>query len=269
MITIDSHIHTDLSSDCSIPMEVMAGAAVSRHLTDICITDHMDYEFPSQELPFVFDMSEYMKKIKPLQVKHEPNLNIRTGVELGLKPSIEPQIKSLLNNYRFDFVIGSIHLINNTDPFQPASWEPFASEKDALFVFFEQTLSCLESFHMYFDSLAHLDYAVRYTPSGKTDYSISDYRDIIDAILMKCIEKEKALEVNTSAYYRMTNNTPHPNEAVLKRYHELGGELLTIGSDAHRPEHIGSYFKQCNELLFVLLPSIGKESLSFMPYKGL
>ena len=116
MITIDSHIHTDLSSDCSIPMEVMADAAVSHNLTDICITDHMDYEFPSKEYPFVFDMSRYMKNITPLQTKHKLDLNIRTGVELGLKPSVEPQIKALLNDYSFDFVIGSIHLVNNTGP---------------------------------------------------------------------------------------------------------------------------------------------------------
>ncbi|MDR1700118.1 MAG: histidinol-phosphatase HisJ family protein, partial [Lachnoclostridium sp.] len=246
-VTVDSHVHTDFSSDCKTSMEKMAATAPSLGLTDICLTDHMDYDFPEKyEIPFVFDMEEYGKTIQSLQSYYQPSLTIRTGVELGLQVSAEAKIKALLNHYDFDYVIGSIHIANHMDPYHQEYWEYFESEKKAVLFFFENTLSCLESMDIHFDSLGHLDYIIRYIPSKIYIYYIKEFGDIIDAILFTCIKKDIALEVNTSAYHRLNNNNPHPNKDVLKRYHELGGELLTIGSDAHLPEQLGSHFTECH-----------------------
>lgn len=99
-----------------------------------------------------------------------------------------------------------------------------------------------------FQTLGHLDYVVRYGKSREKEYSYTDYADIIDEILKLLIEKEKGLEVNSAGLkYGLPFAHPHPD--VLKRYRELGGEIITIGADAHKPEHIAYDFAKAEEIL--------------------
>lgn len=252
MITTDSHIHTDFSSDGSTSMKQMIEKAISIGLTDICFTDHMDYEFPIirelkfSEKNFVFDPKPYVKSIASCKREHEPNINIRTGVEIGLKVEVEAKIKALLSEYNFDYVIGSVHVIKEVDPYHQEYWSLFESEEKGILTYFQTMLSCIETLND-FDALGHLDYIVRYAPSGNKFYSYEKFSDVIDEILRQCIKKDKALEINTSGYKK--NKMPNPHRDVIRRYLDLGGELITIGSDAHTIDFLAYEFDKCKKML--------------------
>lgn len=113
--------------------------------------------------------------------------------------------------------------------------------------YFEVTLDRIRALDC-FDSFGHLDYIVRYGSTSNRHYSFQAYQDQIDPILKALIEKGKALECNTAGF-RYGLNHPNPCEDILKRYHELGGELLTLGSDAHSPKAIACEFDRMQAIL--------------------
>ena len=183
-ILADTHLHTSFSSDSNERMEKMVLQGISLGLNKIYFTDHMDLDFPEKyEYDFLFDVSEQQKEIMNLQNKYSNQIRIFSGIELGLQPHIHAQIKELLSKYTFDYVIGSIHVIKEMDPYCREYWEQFEREEKAILTYFETALSCLEEMDD-FDSFGHLDYVIRYAPSGPNGYSYKKYADIIDAISM-------------------------------------------------------------------------------------
>lgn len=224
----------------------------------------MDYEFPVQEdgMDFLFDPAKYFSELAKCQNRYAGSIRIRPSIELGLKPHLAKDYQKLLAKYPFDFAIGSTHLIKDMDPYDPAFWEGH-SEKESLISYFEAVIENIRAFPE-FDSCGHLDYAIRYAPSrfqsgnkeagsnksgskGKV-YQYSDYADYLDEALKLLIHHGIALEVNTAGYAKGLGQ-PNPQADVLKRYRELGGELITIGSDAHKPEWYACEFARVETLL--------------------
>jgi len=146
-----------------------------------------------------------------------------------------------VSQFPFDFVIGSIHLIQGYDPYYP---EFFCDKTDseAYDLMLDETIRNIEVIED-FDVLGHLDYTVRYGTHRERDYSYQKYSDKIDYILKHLISHGKGIEMNTAGLrYGLPFFHPHPD--VLKRYMELGGEILTLGSDAHKPEQIAYAFDE-------------------------
>lgn len=246
MILADFHVHTDFSSDSETPMEDMVKQAVSLGLKKVCFTDHMDLDFPKQyELRFVFDVDSYMKKIGELQKKY-PQIQILKGIECGMQTGLGKRYEALLSSYDFDFVINSCHVLYNMDPYYPEFWVE-RSEKEGIIAYFEQILANVKEFQD-FDTCGHIDYIIRYSPSKGKDFNPFDYMDWIDEILKTVISMGKGIEVNTSGY-KYGLGTPHPCTHILKRYKELGGEIITIGSDGHQPCHMAYDFAKAEALL--------------------
>lgn len=242
----DMHMHTEFSSDSCAKLEAMADCAISKGIKTICITDHIDWDFPEKNMVFDFDVDAYDRTIRNAKEKYRGKLEILMGVELGLQPHLADRYTQFLKQYPFDFVIGSVHLVNNRDPFYP---EAFAgmTDQQAYRAYFENVLQNVQAFQG-FDSLGHLDYIVRYGKSKAKDYRCAEYLDIIDEILKVLIEKDKALEVN-SAGYRKNLGVPNPHTDIIKRFKELGGERITVGADAHKPSHIGYDFRRTAQVL--------------------
>ena len=259
MIRSDNHVHTVFSSDSEEPLEQMLTQAVEIGLSSICITDHMDYDFPDlgNGMNFEFDPRAYIVALQQIRPKF-PNLEIRQGVELGLKDSALPQASALINNYDFDFVIGSTHLGDNTDPYYDSFWEGY-EEADGIRQYYETTLNNLQ-LGFDFDVYGHLDYILRYTPTMRQlgdDIAAKDFylekctdqfMDIIDEILQLLIDQGRGIEINTAGW-KYGLGHPNPHEKILTRYLELGGEILSIGSDAHEAKHLGYSFEQVPEVL--------------------
>lgn len=249
-VRYDIHMHSDFSTDSQTPMEKQILRAKELGLAGICFTDHMDYEFPPDALdepcdgiPFEFDVSSYLEKIRLLREKN-PDFELMTGVECGLKTtdSVIRKNCALVKNHAddWDLVIGSLHLIHDKDPYYPSFWEG-QSPENCIREYFSSMLSCLGAFHD-FDTLGHMDYIVRYAPEGFV-YDPADYQDITDEILKFLIRKDIALEINSSGLSSASGCVnPHPD--LLRRYTSLGGSLVTIGADAHVPERIALGFSE-------------------------
>jgi len=251
MIYSDCHMHTAFSSDSDTRMEDMVTKAISLGVKTITFTEHMDLEFPDNyDMTFVFDEDSYEKEILHLKNKYSNNIQILKGIEIGLKPHLSEKYNTLLSNHSYDFVIGSTHLVDDIDPYYSEYWDGF-DEKNQIIKYFNLVLENIKSVDNY-DSLGHLDYILRYSPSKNATLYYKEYEDIVEQILKHIINKEIALEINTSGF-KSGLMQPNPSYDIIKLYKELGGRMVTIGSDAHSPEYIAySYDK-----LFNLLSDIG------------
>ena len=256
MIQADMHMHTWFSTDSEACPRDMADEAVRKGLKTICFTDHFDKDDLEWGEEGIFDVDAYFVEMQKLQEEYAGKLNIRIGIELGLRTYLKDYYEELTKKYPFDFVIGSVHNVpykkdaeGNILYTDPAAEKLFTdrTDKEAYRLMMETTLENVRTSDC-FQTLGHLDYVVRYGKSREKEYSYTDYADIIDEILKLLIEKEKGLEVNSAGLkYGLPFAHPHPD--VLNRYHELGGEIITIGADAHKPEHIAYDFAKAEEIL--------------------
>ncbi len=254
MIYADFHTHTTFSTDGKGAPKDMLCRAAALGLKYYCITDHMDYGYPGGEGAFTFSPEDDFSALHPLQKHMEGRLKLSVGVELGLRnepellKTLPKQYEALLSDWPFDFVIGSTHVLEYQDPYYPAFWERHSPE-EGVRLYLE---SVLENTRAYdgFQVYGHLDYILRYLPDG-TQVDMRRFRDLYDAILKQLLAKGKGIELNTSNYARGASE-PHPDSWVLSRYRELGGELLTVGSDAHLPERIAYDFARAEKLLLRL-----------------
>ena len=255
MIQADMHMHTWFSTDSEACPRDMADEAVRKGLKTICFTDHFDKDDLEWGEEGIFDVDAYFVEMQKLQEEYAGKLNIRIGIELGLRTYLKDYYEELTKKYPFDFVIGSVHNVpykkdaeGNILYTDPAAEKLFTDRTDKeAYRLMETTLENVRTSDC-FQTLGHLDYVVRYGKSREKEYSYTDYADIIDEILKLLIEKEKGLEVNSAGLkYGLPFAHPHPD--VLKRYRELGGEIITIGADAHKPEHIAYDFAKAEEIL--------------------
>ncbi len=247
MIQADMHMHTWFSTDSEACPCDMADEAVRKGLKTICFTDHFDKDDLEWGEEGIFDVDAYFVEMQKLQEEYAGKLNIRIGIELGLRTYLKDYYEELTKKYPFDFVIGSVHNVpykkdaeGNILYTDPAAEKLFTdrTDKEAYRLMMETTLENVRTSDC-FQTLGHLDYVVRYGKSREKEYSYTDYADIIDEILKLLIEKEKGLEVNSAGLkYGLPFAHPHPD--VLKRYRELGGEIITIGARSLRAFAIGA-----------------------------
>lgn len=250
MILSDYHIHSSFSADSDAAMESMVEKAIELGLESICFTDHMDLDYPTQYgIDFTFDLDDYLKKINTMKDLYQNKIKILQGIELGLMPHLVEPYKHLLQDFNFDFIIGSSHIVNNLDPYATDYWEN-CSEEEGYRAYFKSIIQNLNLFQN-IDTYGHIDYIVRYGPNKNKYYTFDKYSDLLEEILHSIIQKEKCLEVNTAGF-KYGLEQPHPHIEVLQRYRDLGGESITIGSDAHKPEHLCFDFKRTRELLIQL-----------------
>ena len=252
-IIADYHLHTDHSGDSTAPMETQIRAGLARGLRYMCFTDHYDPEFPYENIPdvafgtFELDYSSYREEFLRMKDRYGDLIDLRFGVEIGLQPHLGDYLRSYFSSHaEFDFIIGSNHLCAGTDPYYPAFLESL-TEEEALSLYLEDTLKNIKAFPD-IDTCGHLDYVTRYLPHRDEIYTYEAFSALIDPILRELIERGIALEVNTAPLMKGIRYF-NPLPEVLKRYREMGGELITIGSDAHVPEKIAGRFDQAARIL--------------------
>ena len=242
----DVHMHSQFSGDSQTPLEDMLNAALQKGLGGICFTDHLDIDYPNEPDLFLLDLPNYAASVLALKEKYHTQFPVCFGIELGLQPHLSNLHKDILSQYPFDFVIGSSHVVHGFDPYYPEFYVG-REEKHCYREYFESILENILAFDD-FDVYGHIDYVVRYGPTRNENYDWNEYRDIIDEILKLLISKGKGIEINTGGF-KYGLGHPNPTEEILLRYRELGGEIITIGSDAHKPEHIGYDFDKVPGIL--------------------
>lgn len=246
----DYHLHSFFSGDSDASMEAMIERGISLGLTDMCFTEHMDMDFvyvkPEETGMFELNTDSYLFDLIRCKEKYADRLNVYFGVELGLQPHISKELAKYVKEHDFDFVIASSHICNKKDPYYPCFYEG-REEEDAYREYFSSILDNLKVFSN-FDIYGHLDYIVRYGPNKDKNYSYDKYKDILDRILLHLIDHEKGIEINTGGIaYGLKELNPCTD--IVRRYHELGGEIITIGSDAHTPDNICRGFDRAADIL--------------------
>lgn len=249
---VDYHMHCHYSPDSEATPKQMIERAIRQNLSAICFTDHNDFDYDyisSDEFAkdaFVLDFNHYYSEMCALKEQYAKQISIFIGVEQGLQPHLTEAVNHYDVSHVLDFIIGSTHLVDGLDPYYPSFWEHH-SAKERITSFFENTyenICACDNFDVY----GHLDYIIRYAPDKGSSFSSDDYHDVIDKILTALINKGKGLEINTAGL-KYGCKEANPCLAILKRYRELGGEIITTGSDAHKPEHIAYAYAKLPELL--------------------
>ncbi len=236
LATYDYHIHTNFSHDADDAMEHMIISAKNLGLKEIVFTDHYDYVYPDLPYPCQINYRLYYNELVRLKEKYSDDLNIMFGVEVALGPELADNIAGFVNAYDFDFVIGSVHDMYG---------------KDFYFDNFFEGKTKTEAYNSYLDYLlesikktteicvvGHLDYVSRYSGYADPFISYDEFKEPLDKILIELISTGRGIEVNTSGYRYGIENV-YPNIDILKRYKQLGGEIITAGSDAHKAKDVG------------------------------
>lgn len=238
----DYHMHSDFSADCETPMEATIETAIEKGIKEICFTEHIDYDYPDPTIIFEFDLEKYDQKIKAMQQKYEGKINIKKGVEIGVQPYLLERYHKLLTGENFDFIICSVHAADKKSLHSGEFFEGRTVER-SYEIYYEELLYAVQNFDQY-SILGHIDLVKRYR---KLDVN-RNFHDMIQLIFETIIPKGKGIEVNTSGFaYGL--NSAMPSIDILKLYKELGGEIITVGSDAHYAEHVGRHIKDIYKLL--------------------
>ncbi len=249
-IIADYHLHTHHSEDSTAPMEDMIKSAIDKNLLEICFTEHLDLDYPKcpdlPEHPFLLDVESYREEVLKYQALYKDKLTIRFGVEIGMQTHIAKENADFIKRNDFDFVIASIHLVDKKDPYYPDFWEGKSSE-EVFKRYFESTLENIRLFDD-FDVLGHLDYATRYAPDSDLVYSYDKFSSCIDPILSYLAQNNKGLDLNSKLLSRDNNLNPNPRPEIIKRFKELGGRIITFGSDAHKKEPVACGFDKMRQI---------------------
>ena len=234
------HNHTWFSEDSQCDPAQLCAAAERAGLAGVAITDHFDTEFLARR-----DQAGYIRRsletTRQLRREYAGRLHIFTGVEVGSAVLNPAGIQSLLATEQFDVVIGSVHTVRYPGwiiPFSRIDFAPFTDAQihDFLHQYFMDLQETVDTTD--FDILAHLTVPLRYIVGkyGK-QVDITRYRPQVDRILRTIVQKDIALEVNTSGI-TANGGMLMPEKDIVQRYLNIGGRIITLGSDAHIPENV-------------------------------
>ena len=248
----DYHVHTGFSDDSSYPLEQVARDAIRLNLDELCFTEHVDYgvkpEWNEPEWARFEDghpvtncpYDAYLAELDRVREELGERITLRSGLELGVQTTTLTQNRALVERLgdRLDFVICSIHQVGNLE-YWNGDFQRGRAQEEIHEAYYEEMLGVVEAFDGY-SVLGHLDLIRRYDPFG--DYPFERVRDVVAEILRRVIADGKGIEVNTSGI-RYGLGDFQPRREILELYRDLGGTVVTVGSDSHKPEHLGSYLR--------------------------
>ena len=235
----DSHIHTEFSADSEMEAAEALREAERQGL-GLVFTEHLDYDYPSAGTEeFIFDPEAYWAAYEPLRAGGKLSL----GVEMGMMVSAREKNAAFLRRIPFDFVLGSIHFLGLKDLYYPETFE--GREKREMYHEYFTVMRDEIYAHPFINALAHIDYIARNAPFDNPEISYGEFAEDIDAVLCALVETDTVIEINTRRL-----GTPRGIKElspIYRRYHELGGRYVTIGSDAHVPEGVGLHYDRAHE----------------------
>ncbi len=259
----DYHVHTEFSDDSVYPMEDVVKDAIAMELDELCFTDHVDYGIkndwddgteikyrsgipgePENEPIMNVNYPVYYETYKRLQKEYGDKISLKLGMEFGMQAHTIEKYEKLFARYPFDFIILSVHQVEDKE-FWTQDFQRGRTQKEYNERYYEELLYLVQNYHHY-SVLGHMDLIVRYDKEGI--YPFEKLKPILTEILKIVIADGKGIEVNTSSHrYGLKDLTP--SRDILRLYRELGGRIITIGSDSHKKEHLGAYIEETKQEL--------------------
>lgn len=244
MYLTDYHLHTQRSPDGFESIDAMCERAIALGLSEIAITDHVDFVTHSV-YTVEFDAARAHADITRAQQQYEGRLRILRGAEIGQPQANPKEYRRYMDEYSHDFIIGSIHNLKH----------------DADIYYFDYgALDCNQVYEQYiqemlelardydFDVMGHLTYPLRYMHQYGKTVELSRWEGEFRQLFRLLIQSGRGIEVNTSGLRQEIGQTLPPL-SLLKLYRECDGEIITIGSDAHKAKDLGYGIQQGRELL--------------------
>ena len=263
----DYHLHCEFSDDSRERMETQIERAIELKLDEICFTDHVDYGIKKDwsEGNIVWrggdamssgvagkdplanvNYPEYFSKIDRMRETYKGQIVIRKGLEFGIQTITADLFQKLYDTYadQLDFVLMSMHQVNNLE-FWTQDFQRGKTQKESNELYYKEIYEIQKRFKHY-SVLAHLDMIVRYDNQGV--YPFENVKDIIAEILKLAIADGKGIEMNTSSWHYSLNDTT-PSRAILKLYKDLGGRIITVGSDGHTTRYLADHIQDGYRIL--------------------
>lgn len=262
----DFHVHSAFSDDSVTPMEAQLDQALARGLTGLCFTDHVDYgikkdwaegdiQYRQGEPLANVDYPAYFAELSRLEERYAGRIALFRGLEFGMQRHTVPQFQSLYAKYwnKLDFVLLSCHQVEEQE-FWTGDFMRGRAQSEYNARYYGEIYAVMERYQDY-SVLAHLDLLARYDPAGP--YPFDRIREQVAEILRLAIRRGKGIELNTSSWRYGLSDT-QPSREILRLYKDLGGEIVTLGSDAHTPDYAGDHFR---DALHILHDEIGFERI--------
>ena len=244
----DCHIHSDFSSDSRMPAGTACDRAIATGLKGLAFTDHLDIDYPDTDENFNIDFDHYIEFVKALSKQQKPQLKVAVGIEIGIQPHVIEQSLEIVRTHDFDYVLASVHILDGIDPYKKEYYRD-KTRIEAYERYLKEILFMVRNFPD-FDNVGHFEYITRYAGYDDRSLRYKDHSDLFDELLQELIYKGKGFEVNTGSFRDKPGiRTCEYDIAVLKRYKELGGEIASLGSDAHDTAYIGYKFDVFKDIL--------------------
>lgn len=257
----DYHVHCNYSSDSFVTMEQQVLRAIELGLQEVCFTDHVDYgvkkDWSEGNIEWVemngkkysatnVDYEPYFRDLAEVKRKYGDKIVIKQGLELGVQTITIPQFEDMWKKYgdKLDFTLLSMHQVNNEQLWNQ-KFQSTRTQKQYNEEYYEEILRVVQQYKKY-SVLAHLDLIIRYDLKGA--YPFEGVKDIIAEILKVVIRDGKGIELNTSSWHYGLKDT-QPSKSILKLYKDLGGKIITVGSDGHSMQYVADHFKDAYDIL--------------------
>lgn len=264
----DYHLHSEFSDDSHTPMEAQIERGIELGLDEMCFTDHVDYGIkqdwtapggigwrggdgvgtPRTSLEPLTNVHypEYFAKLYRMRRTYEGKIAIKAGLEFGIQTHTIPRYEQLLQTYgdKLDFVLCSIHQVEDKE-FWTGDFMKGRTQEEYNERYYKEMLDVVRAFKGY-DVLSHVDLIARYDPKGPIAFET--IKGILTEIFQIVIADGKGIEINTSSWHYGLKDTT-PARDILRLYRSLGGNTLTTGSDAHKPEYLADHFADAQAIL--------------------
>lgn len=234
-MNFDTHVHGPISHDSIISIEELLSVSKESN-SGIIITDHMDI---TESKGLSFNPLDYFEKYNSIRSD-----KILLGIELGMTKKFYKENKAIIDNFNFDYVLGSLHFHGDIDLCRSNVYD--IKNKKELYVEYLKNIKENLMLHDYIDSMGHIDYICRYAKYHDNEIYIEEFKEEIKDIIEILLQKNIAIEINTRRFNN--ENAINNLKNIYTYYKKLGGEIVTIGSDAHSKNNILKYFEQAMEL---------------------
>lgn len=246
MFLNDYHIHSKFSGDSTEEMDKIIERAIKLQLEDIAITDHFEYDVIGMTEKWFINLEDYVKTVLEYKEKYRDKIDVKLGIEVGIQPHICDYIERKLKKYPFDFIIASTHSLDK-QTIGVGELHKSTTKNELQRYYFETILKNVKKYNE-FSVYGHIDFITRYGGEEFRGLNFKENLDIIDEIIKTLVAKNKGIEINTSGF-RYLEDRFYPSTDFIKRYKELGGEIITVGSDSHNAYQITEDFDKVYDFL--------------------
>ena len=244
---MDFHTHSHYSPDANAQMKDMIDAAINKGITDLAFTDHVDLDADVEHYPqnWDFDRDDFFRTLNDFKSQYAGQINLYHGLEIGIQPHLTLENYKIATDHTYDFIIASVHAVERHDLYHKTFFKKY-DDVQTVRKYYMDLLTCINTFDEY-SVIGHLDLYLRYKPE-LAKVPLDDYRDLIELIFKKLIAQGKGIELNAGGFrYGLGHFNPHLD--LLKLYHEMHGEIITYGSDAHSTDFLGKHYDEAIDQL--------------------